>query len=394
MYGTTAKSSESKIGTMNRPVTAIAIAAFSTLLCGVVRAQNTAGGLDRSSVGQIESIVRKGIADGEMPGAVVVVADRQQVLFQQAFGDRQIEPTREPMTIDTLFDLASLTKPIATATSVMRLVSQGKVDVEQRVSKYLPNFAGHGKEAITVSDLLLHIGGLTPDNPLRDYEDGPETAWNRICELKPIAARGEKFAYTDVGFIVLGKLVERVSEKSLDQFATDEVFAPLGMDSTRFNPNDKLKHRAAPTEKRDGQWIKGEVHDPRAYLLGGVAGHAGLFSTASDLVRYGQMMLGDGKTSSVTVLDRDTFSLMTKPRSIPRGTRTFGWDHQSPYSSNRGESFSEAAFGHGGFTGTVIWIDPEKERVFIFLSNRLHPDGKGSVNKLAGKIATIVGSAE
>jgi CubicO group peptidase (beta-lactamase class C family) len=375
---------------VKQPIATIAF--FAALACGVVQAQSTAVDLDHSITEQIESTVREGISDGEMPGAVVVIADSNRVLYQQVFGDRQIEPTREAMTIDTLFDLASLTKPIATATSVMRLVGQGKVDVDQPVSKYLPEFASHGKEAITVSDLLLHVGGLIPDNSLRDYQDGPAVAWDRICALKPIAARGEKFAYTDVGFIVLGKLVERVGGKSLDRFAADEIFTPLGMESTRFNPNDNAKRHAAPTEQRDDQWIKGEVHDPRSYLLDGVAGHAGLFSTAGDLVRYGQMMLGSGKTSSVTILKPKVFSLMTKPRTVPRGSRTFGWDHRSPYSSNRGEGLSGAAFGHGGFTGTVMWIDPDKERVFIFLSNRLHPDGKGSVNKLAGKIATLVGS--
>ena len=370
------------------------ISVFAALTCGMAPAQDAARTLDPTSIEQIESIVRRGIADAEMPGAVVVVADRNHVLYQQAFGDRQTEPTRQPMLVDTVFDMASLTKPIATATSVMRLVGEGKLDVDQPVSKYLPEFAGHGKEAITIADLLLHVGGLIPDNALRDYEEGPEIAWKRICELKPIAARGEKFAYTDVGFIVLGKLVERVSGKSLDQFAVEQIFHPLGMNETMFNPTDELKQRAAPTEQRDEQWIQGEVHDPRAYLLDGVAGHAGLFSTASDLVRYGQMMLSGGKTPSVTIFDDATFSLMTKPRTVPRGTRALGWDHRSPYSSNRGESLSESAFGHGGFTGTVIWIDPEKQRVFIFLSNRLHPDGKGTVNKLAGEIATIVGSMD
>jgi len=377
---------------MNRVATTIAIS--TALLCNCLHAQSTApAGLDRSVTQQIESIVLAGIEEGQMPGAVVVVADSRQVLFQQAFGDRQVEPNHEPMTIDTLFDLASLTKPIATATSVMRLVDQGKIEVDQPVANYLPEFASHGKDAILVSDLLLHIGGLIPDNALRDYDDGPAVAWERICGLKPIAARGEKFAYTDVGFIVLGKLVERVSGKPLDQFATDEIFTPLHMHQTRFNPGDHLKRRAAPTEQRNGGWMKGEVHDPRAYRLEGVAGHAGLFSTPGDLVRYGQMMLAGGKGPSATILSPQVFELMTQPRTIPRGSRTFGFDHQSPYSSNRGDAFSDSAFGHGGFTGTVIWIDPEKDRLFIFLSNRLHPDGKGSVNKLAGKIATLVGLA-
>lgn len=340
---------------------------------------------------QVASIVTQGIAEGEMPGAVVVVADRHRVLYQQAFGDRQIEPTREKMTVDTVFDLASLTKPIATATSVMRLVQLGKIDTDQPVSTYLPEFAAAGKEAITVGDLLLHVGGLIPDNALSDYDDGPDVAWKQICDLKPIAARGERFAYSDVGFIVLGELVERVSSKSLDQFAKDEIFDPLNMTRTTFIPNAALAADAAPTEQRDGRWMRGEVHDPRAHRLGGVAGHAGLFSTASDLVRYGQMILSEGEGG---VLDATTFKKMTKPRAVPRGTRTYGWDHRSPYSSNRGESFSDAAVGHGGFTGTVIWIDPELERVFIFLSNRLHPDGKGTVNRLAGKIATLAGTLQ
>jgi CubicO group peptidase (beta-lactamase class C family) len=376
---------------VNQLVTTIAV--LSALVGGTASAQNDATSvLDPKTTEQIESIVMDGIAAGQMPGAVVVVADSKRVLYQHAFGDRQIEPTREPMTLDTLFDMASLTKPIATATSVMRLVEQGKIDVDQPVSHYLPEFAGHGKQEITVSDLLLHVGGLIPDNALRDYNDGPELAWMRICDLKPIALRGDKFAYTDVGFIVLGKLVERIGGKSLDQFAVDEIFSPLGMVHTRFNPDDDSKRRAAPTEQREERWIKGEVHDPRAYRLDGVAGHAGLFSTAGDLVRYGQMMLSGGRTSSVTILRPDVFALMTKPRTIPRGTRAFGWDHQSPYSSNRGDTLSDAAFGHGGFTGTVMWIDPKQDRIFIFLSNRLHPDGKGSVNKLAGKIASLIGS--
>ncbi len=394
---------------MIRSLAILSIAFLAVIACGPTTAQDS---VVRDSIArdiavqeysgeeisgrddEIESIVRAGIDEGEMPGAVVMIADRNRILYQRAFGDRQVKPTREPMTIDTVFDLASLTKPIATATSVMRLVQDGKLDVNKPVAAYMPEFAVQGKQAITISDLLLHVGGLIPDNSLRDYEDGPELAWKRICELKPIADRGEKFAYTDVGFIVLGKLVERVSGKTLDQFAAEEIFEPLGMSDTAFNPDEETRLRTAPTEQRDGTWIQGEVHDPRADLLGGVAGHAGLFSTAGDLVRYGQAMLASDTDAPGGLLDPQTYRLMTKPRSVPRGTRTYGWDHRSPYSSNRGERFSDAAFGHGGFTGTVMWIDPDQERVFVFLSNRLHPDGHGSVNKLAGKIATVIASQE
>ncbi len=198
------------------------------LCCDVATAQDAARRLDPTVVARIESIVRQGIADGEMPGAVVVIADRERVLYEQAFGDRQIEPTRQPMTIDTVFDLASLTKPVATATSVMRLVGQRKLDVDQTVGTYLPEFAANGKEAITISDLLLHIGGLIPDNSLRDYQDGPEQAWQRICELKPVSARGEKFAYTDVGFIVLGKLVEQSKRKNARSIRRRPGFSSAG----------------------------------------------------------------------------------------------------------------------------------------------------------------------
>ncbi len=347
-------------------------------------------GDDRDYADQIRQLVEAGIANGEMPGAVVVVAGPSQVFYARAFGHRQLQPSAIPMTLDTVFDLASLTKPIATATSVMKLVEQGKVELDAPISRYLPEFGQNQKDTITVSDLLLHVGGLIPDNALGDYDDGPEKAWERICQLMPIAPRGEKFAYTDVGFIVLGELVRRVGGQPLDRFAAQNIFQPLGMTDTTFNPNDELCRRAAATEMRDGQWLVGQVHDPRAFRLGGVAGHAGLFSTAADLVTFGQMMLGNGTRQSTTILNSDTVAVMTRAREIPRGTRTYGWDHRSPYSSNRGEGFSGAAFGHGGFTGTVLWIDQSQQRIFIFLSNRLHPDGKGSVNALAGKIATII----
>ncbi|MCH2597775.1 MAG: beta-lactamase family protein [Pirellulales bacterium] len=345
----------------------------------------------------IETIVKQGIKDGKMPGAVVVIADHDKVLYRRAFGNRQVEPIAEPMTLDTIFDLASLTKPIATTTSIMKLIDEGKISPRANVAEYLPGFGQHGKDVITVEDLLLHVGGLIPDNSLNDYRNGVETSWKNICELKPLTKRGTRFTYTDVGFIVLGKLVEKVSGQTLDEFAKTNVFQPLEMRETSFNPSAELRKRAAPTEQRDGKWLKGEVHDPRAHLLRGVAGHAGLFSTADDLTRYGQQMLRLAMGNVRLPFGQATYSMMTRPRSVERdskviGTRTYGWDHRSPFSSNRGDQFSDSAFGHGGFTGTVMWIDPEKDRVFIFLSNRLHPDGNGSVNRLAGEIASIIGA--
>ena len=383
------------MGFLTRPIAlsfVFAVVAFPTYT--IIAAELQPAGADLAYADEIRTIVEGGIEAGEMPGAVVVVAGPKEVHYAMPFGNRRIEPQADPMTLDTVFDLASLTKPIATATSVMKLVQAGKIDVAAPVCDYLPEFSGQGKELITVGDLLLHVGGLIPDNALSDYDDGAEQAWQRICELKPIAPPGEKFAYTDVGFIVLGKLVERISAQSLDAYARDSIFRPCGMEETTFNPDGELRSRAAPTEKRDGDWMQGQVHDPRAYRLAGVAGHAGLFSTAGDLVKYGQMMLAHGRANHAVVLNADVVAEMTRPRSIPRGARTYGWDHRTGYSRNRGESLTDAAFGHGGFTGTVMWIDPEKEIVFIFLSNRLHPDGKGTVNGLAGQIATVVGNAE
>lgn len=341
----------------------------------------------------IDEIVHRGLADGEMAGAVVAVADGDRVLFAKAYGNRQSEPDPVPMTLDTVFDLASLTKPLATACSVMTLVERGKIDLDAAVADYLPEFGRSGKETITVTDLLLHQGGLIPDNALGDYDDGTDVAWEKICGLSLRSPPGEKFAYTDVGFIVLGKLVERVSGRPLDQYARDTLYQPLGLTETRFNPSDELRKRAAATERRGGEWMVGEVHDPRAYRLDGVAGHAGLFSTAADLISLGQMLLGQGTRNGVRVMRPETVRQMSEPREVSRGERTPGWDSRSPYSRNRGDGFSDAAFGHGGFTGTVMWVDPVKDRVFVFLSNRLHPDGKGTVNGLAGEIATLVGNA-
>lgn len=338
---------------------------------------------------EITSKIEAAIAEGDLAGAVVCFADAEKILFLETFGDRQVEPTVEAMEADTIFDLASITKPVATASSIMLLQQQGKLDLDQKVVEHLPEFSPHGKDEITIKQLLLHVGGLIPDNALADYQEGNDVAWQKICDLKLRSPPGEKFSYTDVGFIVLGKLVEKLSGQTLDRFAREQIFEPLGMNETMYNLKPSLRGRCAPTEKRDGEMIRGVVHDPRAFAMGGVAGHAGLFSSAGDLVKYGQALLGENARSH-PVFHQETIELMATPTQIPRGTRAMGWDHQSPYSRNRGTSLSDRAFGHGGFTGTVLWIDPKKQRVFVFLSSRLHPDGKGSVNTLAGEIVTML----
>ncbi|MCA9132215.1 MAG: DUF1343 domain-containing protein, partial [Planctomycetales bacterium] len=307
-------------------------------------------------------------------------------------------PQAVPMTVDTLFDMASLTKPVATATSIMKLLEDGRLRLGDRVVTFFPEFAPHGKDEITIHDLLVHQSGLIPDNALRDYQQGPQEAWQRICELELVAPVGTAFKYSDVNFIVLAELVKKLSGKSVHDYSQQHIFQPLGMSETGYLPSAELKLRAAPTEQRDGQWIRGEVHDPRAFLLGGVAGHAGLFSTATDMAIYAQMMLQSGtyrpaNLPPVPVLSPQTVATMTQGYPVSSGIRGLGWDKQTGFSSNKGDLLSDAAFGHGGFTGTVMWVDPQLDLFFIFLSNRVHPSGNGSVNHLAGRLVNVLASS-
>lgn len=348
-------------------------------------------GLDAEKLGEIRSIIERGLANKQMPGCVLLVARHGKIALLEAYGNKT---DGQKMTTDTVFDLASLTKPIATATAVMKLVEDGKIELNKPVAQYLPEFAASGKESITVEHLLTHQGGLIADNALKDYQEGIDTAWQKLFALRPLAPPGERFIYSDVGFEVLGKLVEKTSGSTLDVYVREQLFAPLGMTETGYLPGEALRQRAAPTQKRNDQWMQGEVHDPRAHLLGGVAGHAGLFSTASDLAIYAQMLLGRGQYADVRVLKSETVDEMFRRREVPgKQFRALGWDARSGFSSNRGDGLSDRAVGHGGFTGTVIWIDPELDLFYIFLSNRVHPDGKGSVNKLAGELGTIIAAA-
>lgn len=362
-------------------------------LAGLPLAEPDAVGLDAQKLQRIDEIVTEGLAEKKMPGCVVCVGRHGKIAFLKAFGQKQLQPTELPMTTDTLFDMASITKPMATATSIMLLIERGKLRLTDKVASILPDFAVNGKEPITIQDLLIHHSGLLADNSIKDYEQGHDEAIKRICELKLLNPIGAKFVYSDVNFILLGEIVAKVSEKNVHEFSREHLFAPLGMKSTGYLPSEELRATAAPTEQRDGKWMQGEVHDPRAFKLGGVAGHAGLFSTAEDVAVYAQMMLGRGEYAGVRVLSPETVERMTRGDRVSSGVRGLGWDKRTGYSINRGELLTDSAFGHGGFTGTVLWIDPDLDLFFIFLSNRVHPNGKGSVNQLAGRIATVVASA-
>jgi len=338
---------------------------------------------------KINEAVTQAIGEGKVPGCVVEIGRRDRVLTELAYGDRQIQPFREPMTVDTIFDLASITKPLATAASVMVLVDRGLIALDDPASRVIPELKNFGKADITIRQLLTHTAGLRADTPLDDAKLGKAEMIRRAIAAPLRAHPGERVLYSDVGYLLLQEIVERVSKTSLDVFAHDAIYAPLAMNETMFNPPAEMRARAATTESRDGAWIRGVVHDPRAYYSGGVAGHAGLFSTARDVGRFARAMLNGGELDGARILTTQAVDTFFAPNDLPAAIRATGWDVQSAFSSNRGTMLSRRAVGHGGYTGTSIWIDPELDLYVVVLSNRVHPDGKGAVNALAAKIADI-----
>jgi uncharacterized protein YbbC (DUF1343 family)/CubicO group peptidase (beta-lactamase class C family) len=349
----------------------------------------------------IGPVVEEAIGAKKCPGAVVLIGHDGKVVYRRAFGNRVLVPKRKAMTADTIFDLASLTKVIATTTAVMQLVDEGKIRLEDRVSEYWPEFKANGKENVTVRELMTHYSGFRGDLPLKPEWSGYDTALKLIVAETPIAPPGTRFIYSDINFETLGELVHRITGQMLDVYCEEHIFKPLGMKDTRFKPLQYPgidRERIAPTQHQHGTTGKilwGEVHDPTSYDMGGVAGHAGLFSTADDLSIFAQMILNDGTLNGVRILSAAAVKKMTSP-ATPYGrtaVRGLGWDIDSPYSSNRGELFPVGSFGHSGFTGTSIWIDPLSKTYVILLTNSVHPIGKGNVIALRSKVATIAAAA-
>ena len=343
-------------------------------------------------LGAVDSIIQQAIADGNIPGAVLIVGHDGKLVYRKAYGHRALEPRREPMTLDTIFDMASLTKVIVTTTAVMQLVERGKVRLNDPVAKYLPQFAQNGKEDITIRQLLVHFSGLAPDLDLKTPWTGKETAYQMAFAQTLEEAPGSEFVYSDINFIVLGALVEQVSGEPLNQYADRHIFAPLKMTHTRFLPPASWRPKIAPTQYDESEhMLRGMVHDPTARRMGGVAGHAGLFSTGDDVAKFAQALLdgGDGILSPLSV------EKMTTPEQPPAAPvlRGFGWDIDSPFSSNRGDLFPIGSFGHTGFTGTSLWIDPTTQTYVILLTNAVHPRGKGNAIGLRTKVATEVAAS-
>ena len=350
-----------------------------------------------SRLAVLDAIVNDAIAQQQIPGAVLVVGHDGQVVYRKAYGNRALEPRREAMTLDTVFDCASLTKVVATTTAIMQLWEQGKFRMSDPVEKYLPEFGQNGKQDITIRELLVHYSGLAPDLDLTKAWEGKETAYRMAFEEAPERAPGSAFVYSDINFVVLGALVERLSGEPLDEYAAKHIFAPLGMKESRFVPPHSWEARIAPTEEDENhRLLRGEVHDPTARRMGGVAGDAGLFSTADDLALFAQALLDGGRG----VLTPATIAKMTAPQQPVNGTslRGFGWDIDSPFSTNRGELLPVGGYGHTGFTGTSLWIDPATKTYIVLLTNAVHMNvlpakEKGSAISLRTKVATAVAAA-
>ena len=389
----------------------LCVAAVLMLLAGGAHAQRASPAaasaeLDTAKLQAIDALVRQEIEQKKLPGAVVLIGRGPRILYHRAIGQRAVEPSPEAMTLDTIFDLASLTKVVATTTGMAMLIEQGKVRLNDRVSTFVPGFERYGKADITIRHLLTHMSGLRPDVDLADAWKGYDTAISLAIEEVPTSPPGTRFVYSDINFFLLGDIISRVSKQPLEAFARDHIFKPLGMKDTMFVPPASLVPRIAPTERcgelgpcdsaADGSKtvLRGVVHDPTARRMGGVAGHAGLFSTAADLAVFCRMLLGGGAYRGTRLLSPLAVTKMTTPATPgeERNVRTLGWDFDSSFSANRGELLPIGSFGHTGFTGTSLWIDPATGMYVVFLSNRVHPDGKGDVTPLRARVSTIAAS--
>ena len=365
--------------------------AFLSLLLVCLFATTTVAEPKRD-FGTADSVINDAIARHDIPGAVLLVGMDGKTIYKKAYGNRSLVPTVEPMTEDTVFDIASLTKSF-TACAVLDLVRQGKVRSNDSVARYLPDFAQNGKQDITIRMLLTHHSGLAPDLDLSMPWEGKEEAYRRAMSEKLMDPPGSRFVYSDINYEVLGFLVEKVSGKTLPQAIEDAVLKPLKMDHTRFQPGTDVVPKIAPTTPDEkGVMMRGTVHDPTARRMGGVAGHAGLYSIADDLAKYAKAFI-----SRKGFLTPELLEKMETPQQPPWSNelRAFGWDIDSPFANNRGELFPAGSFGHTGYTGTSMWMDPSSKIYVILLTNSVHPketpDSWGKV-AIRGKLMNAVAS--
>jgi CubicO group peptidase (beta-lactamase class C family) len=349
---------------------------------------------------QADAAVERLIAARQMPGAALWIERLGHGSHHRAYGRRAVDPASEPLDEATVFDAASLTKPVVTATLVQLLREQGRLDLEAPLQRYLPGCGGDDKAAITLRQLLTHSSGLPaslPGNGAGDWA-GPLDAQRIACSLPLAAAPGTLFRYSDVNFILLGRILEQVSGKPLDRMAHDALFGPLGMKDSGYLPLRRMDAgRIAPTERlKDGTLLRGDVHDPTARKMGGVAGHAGLFTTTADLARFARMLLSGGLAEDGRrLLSAQSVALLTTAQSPPAlaEKRSLGWDMASPFSRPRGSLYPATSFGHTGFTGCAFWLDPGSRSFFVLLSNRVHPALGTNVLPLYGELGTLAARA-
>ncbi len=363
-------------------------------------------GMSAKHLAYLDEIVGAAVARKDFPGAVLLVARKGKVVFRKAFGDSQWVPNSRPMAADMIFDIASITKPVATATSVMILAERGQVRLWDRVKTYVPEFTPYfGEKGIAGEEarlwhLLTHTSGLPPYTDAKEagkkLGDPCTTAdlARLIAEIPKESPVGTKFVYSCLNYITLAHIVHKVTGKTIAEFSAEEIFKPLGMKRTFYRPPAALISSCVPTEVINGEPLRGVVHDPLARLQDGVSGNAGLFSTADDLAIFAQMLLNKGQFNGVRVLSPLTVERMTEiyPK-VGESGRGLGWDLDSDYATVRGDLFGPASYGHSGYTGTSIWIDPETQTTVVFLTNRVHPDDKGDIIALRSKVANVVAAA-
>lgn len=340
---------------------------------------------------RLDAAIERAIADGRIVGGVLYV-ESGDATYEEVYGLRAINPEREAMTRYTIFDVASLTKSIAATPAIMMLVQRGEVELDAPVQRYIPEFRDGWRGEITVRHLLTHFAGLRPDLDLHKPWEGYDTAMELTMLEEPVNRPGAVFLYSDINFLLVGEIVRRVSGLPLDEFVEKEIYKPLGMEESEFTPDERKRPRIAPTEiVKDGGLLRGVVHDPTSRRMAGVAGHAGLFTTLDDVIRYVHMLQNGGELDGVRIFDPEIVRLMTTAQSPPGAAvrRTLGWDYDSNFSRPRG-NFPIGSFGHTGWTGSFLWIDPASDTFFVFMSNRVHPDGRGSVLALQRELGTIV----
>jgi CubicO group peptidase (beta-lactamase class C family) len=398
---------------MNRPAKSFlaVLLLLVTISSGVYsqrlpRAKPEEVGMSTDHLSFINTIIKEAIDRKDFPGAVVLVGRKGRIIFRQAFGESRWIPSTKPMDVSMIFDLASVTKPVATATSIMILAERGRLRLWDKVKDFVPEFSPYIEEGGSPGDdarvwhLLTHTSGLPPYTDAKEvamkYGDPcpTETLVKHIAGFKKSSPPGKSYAYSCLGFITLGQIVKKLTGQTVADFAAESIFKPLKMDHTFYNPPEAYRDLCVPTQVTNGQPLVGIVHDPLARLQGGISGNAGLFSTADDLAVFAQMMLNQGIFEGVRILSPLTVERMTTVYPMAEfAGRGLGWDLHSGLATLGGDIYGPNSYGHSGYTGTSIWIDPDTQTFVIFLTNRVHPDDKGDIISMRSKIANIVASS-